>query len=102
MARRVALRHFLVHDAAAGGHPLHVAGAEIAAVTQAVAVLDVSRQHIGYGLDAAMRMPRKAGAIVVRPVIAEIIEQQEGIEIAGIAEAESPAQLDARAFHRRL
>src|SRR4029450_11288530 len=39
----VALRHLLVHDAAAGGHPLHVTGAEAAAVAQAVAVLHRAR-----------------------------------------------------------
>ena len=39
---RVALRHLLMQDAAAGGHPLHVAGAERAAVAEAVAVLDGS------------------------------------------------------------
>ena len=81
-ALRVALRHFLMHDAAAGRHPLHVAGFEIAAVAQAVAVLDVARQHIGNRLDAAMRMPGKASAIVVGPVVAKIVEQQERIGFA--------------------
>ena len=98
----VALRHFLVENAAPGRHPLHVAGAEVAAVAQAVAVLDVSRQHIGDGLDAAMRMPGEAGAIVVRPIVAEVIEQQERIELLGVAEAEGAAQMHAGAFNRGL
>ena len=98
----VALRHLLVKDAAAGGHPLHVAGAEIAAVAQAVAVLDVAGQHIGDGLDAAMRMPGKAGAILVGTVVAEIVEQQERIELGGVAEAEGAAQMDAGALDRGL
>ena len=101
-ALRVALRHFLVENAAAGRHPLHVAGAEVAAVAQAVAVLDVARQHIGDGLDAAMRMPGKAGAIVVRPIVAEIVEQQERIELLGVAEAEGAAKMHAGAFDRGL
>ena len=70
-----------MQDAAAGRHPLHVAGAEIAAVAEAVAVLDGPGQHIGNGLDAAMRMPRETGPIIVRPVVAEIVEQQERIEL---------------------
>src|SRR5262249_6196367 len=74
---RVALRHLLVQDAAAGGHPLHVAGAERAFVAEAVAVLDRAGQHVGDGLDAAVRVPGKSCAVVVRPVIAEIVEQQE-------------------------
>src|ERR1700722_1377709 len=69
----VALRHFLMQDAATGGHPLHVAGAEIAAIAEAVAMLDVAGQHVGDGLDAAMRMPRKTGAIFLRPIVAEIV-----------------------------
>ena len=42
-----------------GGHPLDVAGAEAAAIAEAVAVLDGTREHVGDRLDAAMRMPRK-------------------------------------------
>jgi hypothetical protein len=76
-ALRVALRHLLVHDAAAGGHPLHVAGAERAAVAEAVAVLDRAGEHVGDRLDAAMRMPREPGEVVVRIVVAEVVEQQE-------------------------
>ena len=98
----VALRHFLMQDAAAGRHPLHVAGAEIAAIAQAVAVLDVAGEHIGDGLDAAMRMPREAGEIFVRPVVAEIVEQQERVEFGGVAEAERAAQMHAGALDRGL
>src|SRR5580698_8177654 len=101
-ALRVALRHLLMQDTAARGHPLHVAGAEIAAIAQAVAVFDIAGEHISDRLNATMRMPRKAGAIVVRPVVAEIVEQQEWIGFRRFAEAKSAAQLDARALHRGL
>ena len=101
-ALRIALRHLLMHDAAARGHPLHVAGAERAAIAEAVAVLDRAGEHIGDGLDAAMRMPRKTGEIVLRPVVAEIIKQQERIGLLRIAETESAAQLHAGAFDRRF
>ncbi len=60
-ARRVAVRHLLVEDAAAGGHPLHVAGTERALVAQAVGVVDRAGQHVGDGLDAAVRVPGEAG-----------------------------------------
>ena len=98
----VALRHFLMQNAAARRHPLHVAGFEIAAVAEAVAVLDGARQHISDGLDAAMRMPRKAGAIIVRPVVAEIVEQEKRIEFRRVAEAEGAVELDAGALDGRL
>src|SRR6266550_2404580 len=70
-AALVALRHLLVQNAAARGHPLHVAGTHAAAVAQAVAVLDTTAQHVGDRLDAAMRMPRKAGEIVLGVLVAE-------------------------------
>ena len=101
-ARLVALRHLLMDDAAARRHPLHVARGDGAAVAHAVAVLDGSREHVGDGLDAAVRMPGKAGQIVLGNVVAEIVQQQERIEVGRVAEAERAAQMDARAFQRRL
>src|SRR5229473_8303126 len=99
---RVALRHFLVENAAPGRHPLDVAGAELTLVAQAVAVVDAARQHIGDGLDAAVRMPGKSGAIVLRTIVAEVVEQEERIELARLPEAEGAPQLHARAFDRGL
>ena len=101
-ALRVTLRHFLMHDAAARGHPLHVAGAERAAVAEAVAVFNRSIENIRNRLDAAVRVPRKAGEVIGRPVVAEIVEQQKRIGLGGFAEAECAAQLDAGAFDGRL
>src|SRR5262249_27230177 len=95
----VALRHLLMEDSASRRHPLDVTGAKLAAVSQAVAMIDGSSQHIGDGLDAAMGMPGEPGAIVVRPVVAKVIEQQEGIELARLAEAEGAAQLYTCSLH---
>src|SRR5262249_33912842 len=83
----VALGHFLVEDAAAGGHPLHVTGSERSLVAEAVLMLDGSGEHVGYGLNTPVRMPGKSGAIVIDAVVAKIVEQQERIERGGIAEA---------------
>src|SRR2546426_210836 len=56
-AALVALGHLLVQDAGARSHPLHVPGAERAAVTQAVAVLHRAAQDVGDGFDAPMGVP---------------------------------------------
>jgi len=101
-ALRVALRHLLMENAAPGRHPLHVARTEIAAITQAVAVFDVTGQYIGDRLDAAMRMPRKPGEILLRAVVAEIVEQQERIELGGVAKTEGAAKVNACALHGGL
>jgi hypothetical protein len=71
-------------------------------VAHAVAVLDGSGQHVGDGLDAAVRVPGKAGQVILGNVVAEIVEQQERIEIGGVAEAECAAQMHSRAFERGL
>jgi hypothetical protein len=87
-------------DAAAGGHPLHVARAERALVAEAVAVLDVAGEDVGDRLDAAVWVPREAFEVVLRHVVAEVVEKKEGIEVAGIAEAEGAAEMNSGAFDR--
>src|SRR5215211_2409481 len=98
----VALRHLLMHDPAAGGHPLHIAGAKRAAVAEAVAMIHRTRQHIGDRLNAAMRMPGKSGGVILRTVIAEVVEQEERVKRAGLAETEGAPQLHAGAFNGGL
>jgi hypothetical protein len=49
-----------------------------------------------------MGMPGKPGQVLFRDVVAEIIEKKEGIEVGGIAESESPAEVDARTLKRGL
>jgi hypothetical protein len=53
---------------------LHVSRAETAAVAEAVAVLNRTGEDIGDGLDAAVRVPGKAGQIVVGTVVPKIVE----------------------------
>ena len=93
---RIALRHLLMHDAAAGGHPLHVAGAQAAAVAEAVAVFDRTGEDVGDRLDPAMRVPWKALEEILRPLVSEIVEEQKRIELVGIAEAERAASASRR------
>src|SRR6185369_16785673 len=60
----ITLGHFLVDDAAAGGHPLHVTDGDGTAIAHTVTMLDRPGQNVRDGLNAAMRMPRKSGEIV--------------------------------------
>src|SRR5881296_4427737 len=70
--------------------------------SQAVAVLNGPVEDVGDGFDPAMGMPRESGAVVLRVVVAEVVQQEEGIELVGVPEAERPAQLHARALDRGL
>ena len=81
-----------------GGHPLHVAGGDGALVAHAVAVFDGAGEHVRDGLDAAVRVPREARQVIFRDVVAEVVEQEERVEIGRIAESECAAQVHARAF----
>ena len=49
-----------------------------------------------------MGMPRKPLQVVLRIIVAEVIQQQERIEVLGFPEAKGALQFYARAFHRRL
>ncbi len=53
--------HLLVHDAAAGGHPLDVAGADRPRVADAVLMVYLAREHVRHRLDAAVRVPGEPG-----------------------------------------
>jgi hypothetical protein len=44
MSARISFRHFLVQDAAACRHPLHVARPHPAAIAETIAVLDRGRR----------------------------------------------------------
>ncbi len=73
-------------------------GPDHAPVAQAVAVVDLAAQHVGDGLDAAVRVPGEPGEVLVGVVGAEVVQQQEGIEPGDRIEAEHPVQPDARPF----
>ncbi len=96
----IALRHFLVHDAAARGHPLHVARAQRAFVPQAVAVVHGALEHVGDGLDAAVRVPGESLEEVLGALVAEVVEQEEGVELLGLPEPEGATKLHSGAFQR--
>src|SRR6266446_3669136 len=97
-ALRITLGHLLVQDAAAGGHPLHVASSHLAFVSEAIAVLDRAGEHIRDRLNPTVRMPRKSGQVIFRVVVAKIVQQQKWIEILRFAEAEGALQFHAGAL----
>src|SRR5258708_29950858 len=97
-AARVSLRHLLVEDAASGRHPLDVSGPEAPAVAQTVAVINRAGQHIRDGLNAAMRVPWKSGAVVLGTIVAEVVQQKERVEIAGVAEAKGTVEFHPRSL----
>src|SRR5678816_4809525 len=95
----IALRHLLMDDSAPRSHPLHIASANDATVSQAVAMFDCSRQHISDRLDPSMRMPGETSQIVSRTFIAEVIEKKKRIKVGCISEAECAPQMHTRPLH---
>ena len=65
-------------------------------------MFDLAGEDVCDGLDAAMRVPWEAGAIVVRVLVAKVVEEQKRIELVRLAEPERALQLHARAFDVRL
>jgi hypothetical protein len=89
-----------VHDALARGHPLN--RLDNALVTGIVPVAHAPVKQVGYGLESAMWMRRKAGDIVVRIVGAKRVQQQERIEIHQRWLPDNPHQLDSGTVGCRL
>jgi hypothetical protein len=79
------LRHLGVDDAAARVHPLHIARAQMAAVAHMVLVQHVPGEHVGDGLEPAVRMRRKTFDVLARLVAAELVEHQERVEARELA-----------------
>jgi hypothetical protein len=95
------LRQLGMDQAAAGGHPLRAARPEQAFVAGAVTVPHPSGNHVGDRFEAAMRMIGKAAEIVLRMLVAEGIEHQEGIQPALQIRRQHPGQANARAVGGR-
>ena len=87
-----------MHQAAAGRHPLHAAGHEQALVAVVVLVAHAPVEHVGDGLEAAMRMVGEAGEVVLGAVGAELVQHQERIEHVQLRRADHARQLDAGAI----
>src|SRR5262249_343500 len=98
----VSLRHLLMNDAASGGHPLHVAGSDHPPVAEAVTMLHVACQHAGDRLHPPMRVPGEAALVLGRLVGTEIVEEEEGVELRDLLEAEGPPEMHARTLDGRL
>ena len=87
--------------AARGGHPLHAARAKIADVAEMIAMLHAAIEHVGHGLETAMRMRREARNVVAGIIGAELVEHQERIQPQARLAAEAAAQFYPRAVARR-
>ena len=83
-----------MQDAATRAHPLHIARTDETLVAEAVAVSSGAFEHVGDGLDAAVRVVRKAAqGPLERIVEGEVVEEQEGIEFIADARRDRAAQL---------
>ncbi|MEJ2266867.1 MAG: hypothetical protein P8X95_25770 [Anaerolineales bacterium] len=92
-----------MHDAAATGHPLHVAGADDAHVADAVAVADVALQHVGDGFNAAVGMGGKANRGAFDGIVeSKMVKQEKGVEGVGPAGPKGAQQAHAGAFDDHL
>jgi hypothetical protein len=49
-----------------------------------------------------MGVPGKAAQVILGPVVAEIVEEQEGVKLLRVVKAEGAVKMDAGAFQRRL
>ena len=90
------LWHLGMHDAAAGGHPLHATALEIPGVAEMIFVPQMAVEHVGHRLETAVRMRRKTGDVIVGVLGGEVVEHQERVEPRPGRLAEAATQLDTR------
>ena len=91
-----------MQNAAARGHPLHAARAEQTGVALVVVMAHAPGQHIGDGLEAAVRMFRKTRQIIARFIRTELVEHQKRIEIRQLGRTDHTRESHARAIARRV
>ena len=92
-------RHLLVDDSTSGRHPLDVTGRQYPLVSQTVAMLHFAGENVGNGFNSPMRMPGKTCQVVLRFVVSKVVQQQERVEILGVAEPEGSTQVHARTLN---
>ena len=94
------LRRLLdVEDAGAGRHPLGVAVRDRAAAAVRVLVLERAVHHVGHGLEAAVRVPRRALRLARRVVdLAHLVHVDERVEVGEVDVGEGAADREALPF----
>jgi len=58
-------------------------------------------EHVGHGLEAAMRVVGKSGDVIGGVVRAKLVEHQEGIDVGKLRRADEAVELHAGAVARR-
>ena len=88
-----------VQDARPGGHPLRRAVLDHAAAADGVLVQERAVDHVGHGLEPAVRVPRRALGLA-RPVVdlAHLVHVHEGVEVGHVDAGEGTANREALAF----
>jgi hypothetical protein len=92
-------RKLRVHDAGTGGHPLHVAGADVSPMARRVLVLPVTLEEVGDRLEAAVRMVRRSDRLA-RAVLdrTHLVEEEEGVDLHQTWRGEGTANDEAAAL----
>lgn len=91
---RILAGHLGVHDPPSGGHELQVARVDGPLVPRKVLVVDPAGEEVGDGFLAPVGVVGKAGAWFY----AEMVEHEEGGEIAKLGGADAAADAGARAL----
>ena len=88
-----------VQDPGAGGHPLGGAVGDHASATGGVLVLHRPVDHVGHGLEAAVRVPRGALGLARRVLdLAHLVHVDEGVEQPLVHARERAADREALAL----
>ncbi|CAO3571187.1 unnamed protein product [Mortierella alpina] len=79
--------HLRVHNTLAGGHPLEVTWTDLALVACKVFVFELSLEHVGDGLEPAVRVVRKSSC----SVDTELVQHQERVVVSELGATDGSA-----------
>jgi hypothetical protein len=95
------LGHLLMHNPAAGCHPLNIAIGYTTGIADAVFMVHMTADHVGYRFNSAVRMHGKALHVIRRILGSEMIEQQKGIDMIQLAGRDTSNESHPGTFHDR-
>lgn len=77
----------LVQDPGSGGHPLHIAGPDLAACARGITMFDLALVHDGDSLEAAVWVLADAARLRSRLEFhrASVVQQQERAQVRAVA-----------------
>jgi hypothetical protein len=93
------LGHFLMHNPAAGCHPLNIAIGYTTCIADTVFMVYVTADHVGYRFNSPVGMHGESFDVIRRVLGSKMIEQQKRIDVIQFAGRDTSNESHPGTFH---